>query len=139
MLLILLDCFLNNVTSWKAIFPVLLEKENMKVAGPRLRICVEFVNPMLQNKTLFMATLRSRCGHSILRRLCFFFLFFFAYSQRSQIGCLPYFHTWCSLSANSERRSEMCCTRFAANTGRKNYAKNRKKSPSAHDRTTLSG
>jgi len=23
------------------------------------------------------------------------FLFFLAYSQPSQIGCLPYFHTWC--------------------------------------------
>ena len=23
----------------------------------------------------------------------FFLLFFFAYSQRSEIGCLPYFHT----------------------------------------------
>jgi len=31
-----------------------------------------------------------------------FFLFFLAYSQRSQSGCLPYFHTWCSLSANLE-------------------------------------
>jgi len=33
----------------------------------------------------------------------FFFLsFFLAYSHRSHIGCLPYFHTWCGLSANLE-------------------------------------
>ena len=29
------------------------------------------------------------------------------------------------LSANLECRSEMCCTRIAGNTGRKNYARNR--------------
>ena len=38
----------------------------------------------------------------------------------------------CVLSANLECRSEMCCTRFAGNTGRK-------KLPSQHHRTTLSG
>jgi len=32
---------------------------------------------------------------------------------------------WCGLSANLECRSEMCCTRLAGNTGRKNDAKNR--------------
>ena len=31
----------------------------------------------------------------------------------------------CGLSANLECRSEMCCTRLAGNTGRKNDAKNR--------------
>jgi len=46
--------------------------------------------------------------------------FFPACSQRSQIGCLPYFHTWCGLSVNLECRFEMCCTRLAKNTGRKN-------------------
>ena len=35
-------------------------------------------------------------------------------------GCLPYFHTWCGLSANLECRSKMCGTQIAANTGRKN-------------------
>jgi len=39
-------------------------------------------------------------------------------------GCLPYFHTWCGLSANLECMPEMCCMRIAENTGRKNYAKN---------------
>ena len=42
------------------------------------------------------------CGFSI------FLLFFLAYSQPSQIGCLPYFYTWCSLSANLACRSEIC-------------------------------
>jgi len=54
-----------------------------------------------------------------------FFLFFLAYSQPSQTGCLPYFHTWCGLSANFRCRSETCCTRLAENTGRKKVAKNR--------------
>jgi len=47
--------------------------------------------------------------------------FFLAYSQPSHIGSLPYFHTWCGLSANLEM-SEMCCTWLAENTGGKNYA-----------------
>ena len=41
------------------------------------------------------------------------------------MGCLPYFYTWRGPSANLECRSEMCCTRLAANTGRKKVAKNR--------------
>jgi len=67
------------------------------------------------------------------------FSFFLAYSHRSEIGCLPFFHTWCGgcgLGANLEWMSEMCSTQLAENTGCKNYAK---KSPSAHRRTTLSG
>jgi len=64
---------------------------------------------------------------------CFFLLsFFLAYSQRLQIGCLPYFYTWCGPSANLECRSEMCCMRLAGKAGPKN-------SPSGHHRTTLSG
>ena len=38
---------------------------------------------------------------------------------------LPYFGTWCGLSANLECRSEMRCSRLAANTGRKKVDKNR--------------
>ena len=53
-----------------------------------------------------------------------FFLFFLAYSQQSQIACLPYFYTWCRSSANLECRSEMCCKRLAKNAGQK---KNRQK------------
>jgi len=74
------------------------------------------------------------CGYF----LSSFFLpsLFLAYSQRSETGCLLYFHTRCGLSANLERRSEMCCTQLAGNTGRKN---DEKRSPSAHHRTTLLG
>ena len=43
--------------------------------------------------------------------------------DRSQVGCLPYFHTWSGLSANLRCRSETCCTRLAANTGRKKLSK----------------
>jgi len=43
-----------------------------------------------------------RCGFFFLS----FFLLFLAYSQPSQTGCLPYFHTWCGLSANLECRFE---------------------------------
>ena len=60
--------------------------------------------------------------------LCFllsFFLFFLTWSQRSETGCLPYFHTWCGLSANLGCRSDTCCTRLAENTGRKKLPKNR--------------
>jgi len=73
---------------------------------------------------LFIATLHSRYGHCILQLwLCS--SFFLAYFQRSQIGCLPYFHTWCGLSAKLECRSETCCTQLSENTWWKNYAKNR--------------
>ena len=70
-----------------------------------------------------MAALHSRCGHYIFV-LWFLLSFFLAYSQPSQIGCLPYFDTWCGRSANLKCRPEMCCTRLAENTGRK---KNRQK------------
>jgi len=55
----------------------------------------------------------------------FFFLssFFLASSQRSQSGCLPYFHTWCGLSANFKCRSEVCCTRLAEIEDAKNRQK----------------
>ena len=68
------------------------------------------------------------------RFLTIFFLssFFLAYPQTSQIGCLPYFHTWCGLSADLGCRSETCCKRLAENTGRK-------KLPFAHHRRTLLG
>jgi len=65
-----------------------------------------------------------------LRFLSSFFLFFLAQSQRSEIGCRPYFRTWCGPSANLECMSEMRCTRIAEITGRK-------KSPFWHHRTNL--
>jgi len=83
---------------------------------------------------------RHKYGHPIWQAIIFcscgfFFFLFVAYSQQSQIGCLPYFHRWCGLSANLERMSEMCYTRLAEIQ----EAKITQKSPSAHYRTTLSG
>jgi len=76
-----------------------------------------------------MAALHSRSSNYILQLwfLSFssFLFFFLAYSQRLEIGCLPYFHTWCGLSVNLQCMFEMCCTRLGENTGCKNYAKNR--------------
>ena len=63
-------------------------------------------------------------------------IFSLAYSQPSQTGCLPYFRTWCGLSANLGCRSETCCTRLAENTGRNISPKIRHLR--AH-RTTMSG
>jgi len=51
------------------------------------------------------------------------FLFFLPYSQRSQIGCLRQFYTWCRLSTNLECTSEICCMRLAENTGHKKSPK----------------
>ena len=71
-----------------------------------------------------MAALHSRCGHYIF--ILWFLLYYFFPSpnlKRSEIGCLPYFHTWCGLSANFRCRSETCCTGLAANTGRKKSSK----------------
>jgi len=77
---------------------------------------------------LVMAALCNRSGHYIfaLWFLSIFFLFFLAYSQRPQVGCLPYHvYTRCGPSANLECRSERCCTWLAANAGPKKVAKNR--------------
>ena len=57
-------------------------------------------------------------GQAIMRLPCGFFylllsFIFLAESQPSQIGCLPYLHTTCGLSANLGCRSEACCTRLA--------------------------
>ena len=69
-------------------------------------------------------------GQAIILLLCGFYLssslflgFFLVESKGLQTGCLPYFYTWCCLSANLECRSEMCCMRLAENTGCKNDAK----------------
>jgi len=62
-----------------------------------------------------MSALWNRAGHYIFV-LWFLLLssFFLAYSQPTQIGCLPYFHhTWCGLSANLGCWSETCCMRLA--------------------------
>jgi len=74
-----------------------------------------------------MVALWNRADHYIFilwfLSICLLFSFL-AKSQRPHIGCLPYFYTWCGLSTNLECRSEMCCTRLAANAGPKKVAKN---------------
>ena len=53
------------------------------------------------------------------------FIFFFSSSnlRGCRFGYLPYFYTWCGLSANLECRSEMCCTRLTGNAGHKQLPK----------------
>jgi len=69
--------------------------------------------------------------------LLFFVLpsfFFLAYTQRPEIGCLPYFHTWCGLSANLVQVWNVLhavCWKYR-------MQELRKKSPSAHHWTTPS-
>jgi len=115
----------------------------MRLTGPRLELNRKPTAHCARHALLHMAPkwsshrttraglLHSRCGHYILQ-LWFLSSFFLAYCQRSQSGCLPYFHTWCGLSANLECMLEMCCTRLAENTGCQ-------KSLSVHHRTTLLG
>ena len=71
---------------------------------------------------LFMAALHSRRGHYIFA-MWFLSSFFPLLIKRSQIGCLPYFYTWCGPSANLECRSEMCCAQLAGDAGPKNSPK----------------
>jgi len=80
----------------------------------------------IQFAIFIMAPLWNRAGHYIFALWflsSFFLLFFLAKSQQSQIRCLPYFYTWCGLSANLECRSEMCYTLITGNAGRKNCQK----------------
>ena len=45
------------------------------------------------------------CGFFFLLFIfCLSSIFFLAYYQPSQIGCLPYLHTWCGVSANLDAR-----------------------------------
>jgi len=79
-----------------------------------------------------------RAGHYILQ-LWFLSSSFFLISSPILSGRrLDVYHTsrHNNLSANLECMSEMCCTRLAENTGRKNYAK---KSPSVYHRTIYPG
>jgi len=72
--------------------------------------------------SIFMVALWNRADHYIF--ILWFISIYLSFFPRlisaaEYIGCLPYFHTRCGLSANLECRSEMCCTRLAENTGRK--------------------
>ena len=64
--------------------------------------------------------------------------FFLAWSQRPQIGCLPYFYTWRGPSANLEFRMQVWNVLHAARCKYRTQ-KSRQKSPSGHHLSTLSG
>jgi len=76
---------------------------------------------------VIMVALRSRCGHYIfaLCMVSFFYLFSSPNLSGRILDVLPYFDTWCGLSANLECRPEMCCARLAGNAGPKNSPKSR--------------
>jgi len=102
----------------------------------RITCIIQLISMFIRCIRLIMTALCNRAGHYIFA-LWFLLLsvfFFLAYSQPSEIGCLPYFHTWCGLSANLGCRPETSCTLLAVNTGCKKIVIN---SLSAHHRTTL--
>jgi len=74
-----------------------------------------FYNTLIMVALYMVTIIFSSCG----------FFFFSHLISVSQIGCLPYFHTWCGLSANLECRSETCCAQLAVNAGRKKSSKSR--------------
>ena len=87
-----------------------------------------------------MAALCNRAGHYIFAvwfHLSSSSSFFFSSPNLSgrRLDVYPTSAPGVTLYANLECRSEMCCARLAANTGRKKIAK---KSPSGHQPTTLS-
>jgi len=110
--------------------------QSLKTAEIRIRTPLKSANYFcFAWQIIGVDALWNRAGHYIfaLWFLSIFYLFYFlASSQRPQIGCLPYFRTWCGLSANLKCTCEMCSTWLAATTGRK-------KSPFWHHRTTLLG
>ena len=78
----------------------------------------------------FLYLLWSPCviGQTITFLPCSFFLssiFFFFFIRRLISAATDWMSTIHLHSANLECRSEMCCTRLAANTGRKKVAENR--------------
>ena len=83
---------------------------------------------MRQVSLLLVAALHSKMRTYILFHpvvSSFFFFYFLAWCQRSDIGCLPYFDTWRGLSANLECRSKCAARGSLKNTGCKNDAKTR--------------
>ena len=119
---------------WTAGRPCSVQKHQ---SAPVIGVCFRFslMVSVRSHNRLVMAALCNRgaiiflpCGYY----LSFYLSFFPRLISEPEIGCLPYFHTWCGLSANLECMSEMCGTRLAANTGRK-------KAPFWRHRTTLSG
>ena len=74
---------------------------------------------------VFMAALRSRCGHYIFALWFPLSSSFFPHliSAVADWMSVKYLHTWRGLSANLGCKSETCCTWLAENTGRKTSTK----------------
>jgi len=113
---------------------VLIVRQSLLLATQYVTITTEAYVVTLPMLVVLIFMVTYVIGQTIifLPVISIFFLssFFPRLISASVIGCLPYFHTWCGISANLECMSEMCCTRLAENTGRK-------KSPFWHHRTTL--
>jgi len=104
--------------------------QGMSVSKKQRRLCRRTMRCARGRKSAIPITLLWSpyvIGQTIIFLPCdFYFHFFFPrLISAVGIGCLPYFHTWCGLSANLECTSEMCCTRLAENTGHKKVVKNR--------------
>jgi len=81
---------------------------------------------------VFMATLHSRCGHYIF--VLFLLLLLFPRLISAVTDWIPYFHTWCGLSANVECRCVKCAAHGLLEMQDQIIAKS---SPFVHHRTTL--
>jgi len=76
------------------------------------------------NCDIIMAALHSRCWHYTFALWFLLVLSFFpCLLSAVPDWMLPYFHTWCCLSANLGCRSEMCCMWLDENTGCKKSPK----------------
>ena len=110
-------CWLLAVVhSWSWWFERLLDNSRIRqlTDWTTRRLDISWTGQLADATGDFACLLWSPCviGQTIIFSSCSFYL-------------LPYFGTWCGLSANLECRSDTCCTRLAANTGRKKVAKNR--------------
>jgi len=117
----------------------------IKTARNLLTFCRNNAMASIDHKFGFiMAALRSRCGHYIFA--LWFFSIFYLLSSFFIPRLISAAADWMSTillhmawpSANLECRSEMCCWRLAANTGRKKVAKNRHLSTIAQLRWAIS-
>jgi len=101
------------------------ESAHVKLSPCHVKVCSQCVLPLWIVSSFdikfIMVALWNRADHYIFMLFLSSFLF---PCLISAVGhWIPYFHTWCGLSANLECRSEMCCTRLAGYAGHKNYAK----------------
>jgi len=98
-----------------------------KFLAPPLRLIQCFLMSVTDRREgavlnpLTMAALWNRAGHYVF--VLWFLLFPLAYSQPSQIGCLPYTHDVALVRIYDAGPKCTCCKWLAENTGRKNSPK----------------